>query len=575
MVTVLQKVTVLLLCLSIAVYGEEPSQDCQKKAQELTNTIKDGEFVKFCEECIESPYGFKASGDRKMWEKPLPDFKDDLKKTSFEKIAEGAEKFFLKKTGGETRNWKNLKKEFKSQFGDNACKNMLQIVAARQLYVTYVMKKVGPSDFKLCETKGSKGEEQFIIPASACFPRNPGSARCTSDYDVSLIGPKAGGIVSKYWKYFKEIFGITSEALFDNNLYAFDLEMALPELFIAGESPGSIQKEHAEFLKEIRKKQATVANFQMQDIALAYFKVFMYKGADESRLIKQAEKYLSKEPYKSALKEWFKKLKDAKQEYENNQKKLEEDASNEEKVNDELSEKYAWYSSSINNPAHKKYTARVYKALGGVYASESYLTKGAMRVIVGSQQMENRLITKELTPLDHWAAALENYGDVWKEYNRECKDGKSNLYTCLLKLSKYMWRTFTSTKVLLDAFAKANIKDFKDENVQQENAVQRFTNTNPNAVDITKSWIKCFKDKGKSEIDKEYSDKDCSDGNLEKKNWAKEFLTGVFDCTFDESKLDATCMERFSQLMRAVNNRMLAVTNEKRIYDKELIPKKE
>ena len=571
MFTVLQTWAVLLLCLTPSVYGEEPSQDCLDRAKGITNTITDEDFVKFCEECIEKPYGFKASDDMKMWERPLPDFKDDFKKASFDEIAKGAEIYFTKKTDGKTRTWKKLKDLYESKFGADACKNMLHIVAARQLYVTYVMKKVGPPDFKLCETIGNKGEEQIIIPTSACFPRNPGSARCTSDYDVSLIGPKAGGIVSKYWKYFKNTFGITSEALFDNNLYAFDLEMALPELFIAGESPGSIQKEHAEFLKEIRKKQATVANLQMQDIALAYFKVFMYKGAEESRLIKQAEKYLSKEPYKSALKEWFKKLKDAKQEYEKNQKKLEEDANNEEKVQDEWSEKYAWYSSSINNPAHKKYTARVNKALGGVYASESYLTKGAMRVIVGSQQMENRLITKELTPLDHWATALENYGDVWKEYNRECKDGKSNLYTCLLKLSKYMWRTFTSTKVLHDAFAKANIKDFKDENVQQENAVQRFTNANPNAIVITKSWIKCFKDKGKPTIDTEYSDKDCSDGNLEKKNWAKEFLTGVFDCKFDENKLDSTCMERLSELVIAVNKRMLALTNKKEIYDKTLV----
>ena len=578
--------TVFLLCLLLSVYGEEPSQDCQNRAKGITKEIKDEDFVKFCKECIEKPYGFKASDDMKMWKKPLPNFENDLKKGSFIKIAEGAEKFFKKETGGKTRDWDQLKSEYKYKFMYGACQNMLHIVAARQLYVTYVITKVGPQDIKLCETQGNKGEEQFIIPTSACFPRNPGSARCSSDYDVSLIGPKAGGIVSDYWKYFKKTFGMSSEALFDNNLYAFSLEMALPELFVAGDSPGKIQKEHAEFLKWLESKRKNTADHQMQDIALAYFKVFMYNKDENARLIKQAKDCLAKEPYQGALKSWFNKLKAVKREYENNQKKLEDGTKSEEEINAELTRKYAWYSSSTNSPGHKKYNARVYTALGGIYASESYLTKGAIRVIVGSQQMENRLITKELTPLDHWASALENYGDVWKEYDRACKNDKTNLYACLLKLSKYMWRTFTSIKVLLDAFknakpgelnksikAECTIKDFKDEDDQQGNAVKRFTEASPSAVDITNSWIKCFKDRGESEIAKEYSDKECPNANLgkEKKNWAEQILGKVFKCKFDSRKLDATCMESLSQLIRAVNNRMLAVTNEKKIYEKNLV----
>ena len=240
------------------------------------------DFLRFCRDCIADHYGFEASDDKTMWTKPLPNFGKEVQTwpQSFRVIAKGTEKFFQKKgTSGKVRNWNEIKDEIKSVNKGKFCENMLYIIAARQLYVTYVMKKVSNSQsFQLCE---ETEDEDVVIPDFACYPKNSGSARCTSDYDVGLIGPKSGTVVDKYFKYFKDNFKMTSDALFDNNLYAYDLEMAMPEIFVLGKNPGKDAKQHEKFLKKFPSKVLQCPDFQMQDLALAYFKVFMYKIQSE------------------------------------------------------------------------------------------------------------------------------------------------------------------------------------------------------------------------------------------------------------------------------------------------------
>jgi len=225
-------------------------------------------------------------------------------------------------------------------------------------------------------------------------------------------------------------------------------------------------------------------------------------------------------------------------------------------------------------------------ALSRIYASEAYLTRGAIRVVVGSQQMGKKKIQKNLIRLDHWTSLIENYGDMLKDYERECKNGNMNLYACLLKLSKYMWRAFSSMETLLDALKVENINTHTDDNdfyipmKEGNDAIQRFSSAKPSPVKIANNWVKCFKDKAKPEILKKYSDKQCPDegklGDSSEKNWAMYFLKNVLNCSEDDNaqQLKDACINQISYLVRAVNQRMLEMANKSKITVKVKSQKK-
>ena len=240
-----------------------------------------------------------------------------------------------------------------------------------------------------------------------------------------------------------------------------------------------------------------------------------------------------------------------------------------------------------------------------MFASESYFSKGAIRVVVGSQQMKNEQVTNALALVDHWCSFIENFGDVLKEHGRSC-NANSNEYKCLLKLSKYLFRTFTSIEVLLQEKINDKMKRQREENKikhencpvveDEEKAIRRFSDTNkPSAVEITKSWITCFKDKGEQEIKSKYSVEDCPEATTlkEKKDWADHFLSKVLNCKGDKlnvesryiaptgppskqqgpititqltgkepEKLDTgSCISKLKLLIRGVNRRMLSYAN--------------
>ena len=70
--------------------------------------------------------------------------------------------------------------------------------------------------------------DKYILPECSCYPSPIGSATATSDYDVSLIGPKSGDLVANFNDKFNEIFQKHSETFFDTNIYAYALEYAMP-----------------------------------------------------------------------------------------------------------------------------------------------------------------------------------------------------------------------------------------------------------------------------------------------------------------------------------------------------------
>ena len=182
----------------------------------------------------------------------------------------------------------------------------------------------------------------------------------------------------------------------------------------------------------------------------------MFSQNEDYFLEKQVKMYLSDTSvYKKSIKEWLNKLANLK-------KRSWKDITEEKKI-----ESYEFYIEDSNLPWEKEYRARMNLAIGGVFASESYFSAGAIRVVVGSQQMRNDLITKKLTTVDHWNSFIENFGDVLKEFDRSCnpksqvgqvntnkniyKEGtKFDTYNCLLKLSKYLNRAFVSIDFLLN-----------------------------------------------------------------------------------------------------------------------------
>ena len=63
-------------------------------------------------------------------------------------------------------------------------------------------------------------------------------------------------------------------------------------------------------------------------------------------------------------------------------------------------------------------------------------------------------VKSRLTPLDYWTSMMENWGDTLKEY-KHCK-AKSEV--CLVKMSKYMTRTFNSMVEIRAALAVTDLK---------------------------------------------------------------------------------------------------------------------
>ena len=93
--------------------------------------------------------------------------------------------------------------------------------------------KLKPCDvvFKKENAEEQKKNFKYVVPDYSCFPVPYGSARSTSDYDVGLVGPKSGDLLANFNDKFEEMFGKSSEEVFDTNIYAYTLEYAIPSKF--------------------------------------------------------------------------------------------------------------------------------------------------------------------------------------------------------------------------------------------------------------------------------------------------------------------------------------------------------
>ena len=243
------------------------------------------------EEIVDAFVGFKKDPLGEEW-KQQPTFEDDLGTPKFRKAASTALKFFQF-----YNNWEVSKQKFsKSRI------NLLYMTAARYLLVTHILYKKSDKKLIACKEIREYGKlKKYVIPVSGvCFPKPYGSATCTSDYDVGLIGKDAGVLTKKFNDYFETTFKTPSELVFDTNVYAFTLEFAMPFMFLGLPR---------DFSFNVKKKEQTV-DFKMQELASAYYKVFKYNQNFFKIMSSGAMKAIMAPKSKQMLSKWLKKFRD-------------------------------------------------------------------------------------------------------------------------------------------------------------------------------------------------------------------------------------------------------------------------
>lgn len=232
---------------------KELVKDCETKPRENDDTAA----IDWFQKCIVTYYCFQKDAKKASWVKQ-PSFEGELNKEHFKRAAEVARDFFIGKKwkgpGGLVPTWKP----------EDNCNKLLYITAARYVYVTFLLYE--ESDGKLEPCKVDPKTKKVIVHEFACYPAPYGSADCTSDYDVGLVGPKSGELAGDFNDKFEEVFAAPSEEIFDTNIYAFSLEYALPSMF-----DGLTDS----FKKDLKEMEAS-DNYKMQDLTSALFKIKKY-----------------------------------------------------------------------------------------------------------------------------------------------------------------------------------------------------------------------------------------------------------------------------------------------------------
>lgn len=371
-------------------------------------------------------YGFVKHPKEDKW-KTQPTFQGFLGKQPFQSDAAYALDFFV-----QNPDWETTKTKFRTK---DSCTDLLYVTAARYLLVTDILYKLSDNKLVPCATTV---DSKIVNPDSGvCYPAPPyGSATCTSDYDVGLVGKNSGYLTEAFNEYFQKKFKKPSELVFDTNVYAFTLEFAMPFNF---------DKLPPYFAEEVVQNEQTI-NFKMQELASAYFKVFKY-NLDFFNILKTAANETmdptAASKSKTELNKWlgtFSTMNATVQmrieDYVSGQEMREAHNAEYQRRVKEMSEKGGYKPNLLGNLA---------KAL--IYAAEAYHTRGAIRHIVGGTQMKIMDLSPRtpLTVNDLWVSMIENWGESNKEYNH-CKEAP--LVKCFLKMSKYMWRVFNAMRIV-------------------------------------------------------------------------------------------------------------------------------
>ena len=236
-------------CLSESAKKNERTKNCSVKLifflkashhEDRQNRKKLSSWIK---ECIVDYYCFNKHSYHAEWISQ-PSFKGLLDEPHFQTAANFSEYFFKIYSNWQDtiKRWEDIDKRT----------SLLYITAARYVYVIYILyQESRPQNEKGIYETGEKGKlvpcevkmktvggketgqiDYYVIPKYSCYPAPYGSASATSDYDIGLVGPKSGELVANFMDKFEEIFGRTSEEVFDTNIYAYSLEYAMPTKFL-------------------------------------------------------------------------------------------------------------------------------------------------------------------------------------------------------------------------------------------------------------------------------------------------------------------------------------------------------
>lgn len=223
-----------------------------------------------------------------------PNFREDLGTLKFTEASVRVKTFFDR-----NKNWEDTKEKFRTE---RSCINLLYITAARYLFVTQILYEL--SSNKLVPCSRTKAKKILIPDSGVCYPEPYGTASCTSDYDVGLIGRDAGFLTEKFNNYFQGGNGFRkpSALVCDTNVYAFTLEFAMPFLFV---------KLPVYLAEGVAKREKTVI-FKMQELASAYYKVFKYNEKFFEIMKNGARNAMTRSALESKrhLNKWLKTFKD-------------------------------------------------------------------------------------------------------------------------------------------------------------------------------------------------------------------------------------------------------------------------
>ena len=247
---------------------------CRLYRISMTNVTKSD--LDFFKTCITKYYCFVAGG-KDRWT-TVPKFRrgknwmrNSLEKRYFKKVAKRVELFFIR-----NNDWQRTVAAVRSLQGGGSCSQLLHVVAARYLYVVYVMRLLSDAfSFYPCRRNGQK---RYKAPThGACFIP-PTEITCYSDYEIKLLGGRSGTLTGLFNQFFREPvgkdpavpgFGKSPEEIFGANVVAFQLEYAMPNYFV--------RENYGHGFSESLVAMSSDIKYQMLEIVVAIYKMRTFK----------------------------------------------------------------------------------------------------------------------------------------------------------------------------------------------------------------------------------------------------------------------------------------------------------
>ena len=368
----------------------------------------------------------------------------------FKGMADAIELFFTK-----YGKWEKIVNDaFFKREGDNGfiiCKNLLFVVAARYAYYTNVLYQVSSQNQNEKITLCKKRENTYILPDNVCFPENVGSLTCTSDADVGLIGEKAGETVARYNEHIQNLNcrgeNCNSDTMMDNNMYAYSLELATPEMFVSDNEDINTRNKQ---LIDALKITDSMPKMQQFDITQAALQSARH---NDKKFYDDILKVLDNTEVKEASQNLFNMVTNGNENQLKEYSELVKDIGvciyGDEQTKNEIKE----YKKDFDDALEK-----IREAL--LKASGSYHSFGALRTIVVASQMKNEQMVERLSLNDYIASAIENVGYA-KDKITSCNKEHEQ---CITDASKYIWRVlaclYPAERIFLKVYEEAPVVEF-------------------------------------------------------------------------------------------------------------------